>query len=73
MIVGVALVLLGEASIFGSLWVLAWAAVFLCANAVWFPLVEEPGLERRFGGDYRAYRQKVPRWVPRRSPWTGPG
>jgi protein-S-isoprenylcysteine O-methyltransferase Ste14 len=30
--------------------------------------VEEPGLERRFGEDYRAYRAAVPRWLPFRRP-----
>ena len=27
--------------------------------------VEEPDLTRRFGSAYAAYRQQVPRWVPR--------
>lgn len=27
-------------------------------------LVEEPGLERRFGDSYRRYRQSVNRWLP---------
>ena len=70
MITGVLVVLLGEAALFGSPWVLAWAAAFLAVNAVWFPLVEEPGLERRFGAEYEAYRREVPRWLPRRTPWT---
>jgi len=30
---------------------------------------EEPGLEKRFGDGYRAYRRNVPRWVPRVTPW----
>ena len=46
MITGVLLVLLGEAALFGSPWILAWAAAFFAVNAVWFPLVEEPGLVR---------------------------
>jgi protein-S-isoprenylcysteine O-methyltransferase Ste14 len=25
---------------------------------------EEPRTERRFGGDYRKYKQSVPRWIP---------
>ncbi len=28
-------------------------------------LIEEPGLERRFGESYRAYRRTTNRWVPR--------
>jgi protein-S-isoprenylcysteine O-methyltransferase Ste14 len=70
MITGVVGVLLGEAALLGSLGILAWAGIFLAINAVWFPLVEEPGLVRRFGADYEEYSRKVPRWVPRRTPWT---
>ena len=70
MICGVALLLLGEAAIFGSAPLLVWSALFLAVNAVWFPLVEEPALERRFGEPYREYTRKVPRWIPRRRPWA---
>lgn len=42
------------------------------ANAVYIPLVEEPGLAQRFGEDYRIYRQYVPRWIPRMTPWDQP-
>jgi protein-S-isoprenylcysteine O-methyltransferase Ste14 len=69
MITGVLLVLGGEAALFGSVWILVWAAAFLAVNAVWFPLVEEPGLVRRFGDEYEQYRRHVPRWLPRRHPW----
>ena len=69
MITGVLLVLLGEAALFGSPWILAWAAAFFAVNAVWFPLVEEPGLVQRFGREYEDYRRAVPRWLPRRHPW----
>jgi hypothetical protein len=27
-------------------------------------LVEEPGLEKRFGNTYRSYKQSVNRWLP---------
>lgn len=73
MIVGVLLVLAGEAALAGSPWILAWAAAFIALNAVWFPLGEEPGLVRRFGAEYEEYRRAVPRWVPRRTPWTPDG
>ncbi|MBI3796920.1 MAG: isoprenylcysteine carboxylmethyltransferase family protein [Deltaproteobacteria bacterium] len=34
--------------------------------------IEEPGLERRFGEDYRAYRAAVPRWLPFSRPPSEP-
>jgi protein-S-isoprenylcysteine O-methyltransferase Ste14 len=70
MITGVLLVLLGEAASFQSLPVLLWFAVVFTVNAVYMPLVEEPGLERRFGDDYRTYKAHVPRWLPRTRPWS---
>jgi protein-S-isoprenylcysteine O-methyltransferase Ste14 len=65
MISGVIAVLLGEAALFGSLTLLVWAAVVFAVNAVYFPLVEEPGLHRRFGAEYDEYAARTPRWVPR--------
>jgi protein-S-isoprenylcysteine O-methyltransferase Ste14 len=72
MIVGVMAVIIGEAALFGSRGILTWGLVFFAVNAVWFPVVEEPGLAGRFGADYEVYRRNVPRWVPRRKPWTPP-
>jgi protein-S-isoprenylcysteine O-methyltransferase Ste14 len=72
MISGAISVLLGEALLFGSLPLLGWAVIFAAANALYMPLVEEPGLERRFGEDYRRYKANVPPWVPRLTPWRGP-
>jgi protein-S-isoprenylcysteine O-methyltransferase Ste14 len=66
MITGVGLVLLGEAALLGSPAVLIEFALFALANATYIPLVEEPGLARRFGQEYEQYRRAVPRWVPRR-------
>ena len=69
MISGVMAILLGEALMLGSPALLVWFAAFVAVNAVWMPLVEEPGLVRRFGSDYEDYRRAVPPWVPRRSPY----
>jgi protein-S-isoprenylcysteine O-methyltransferase Ste14 len=65
MITGVGAILLGEVALAGSAWLAAWFAFFVALNALYIPLVEEPGLIRRFGDDYRAYRERVPRWLPR--------
>ena len=61
--------LLGEAALLGSLPLLLWAAAVFAVNAVYLPLVEEPGIRRRFGAEYDAYRADVPRWIPRLRPW----
>lgn len=68
MIAGVIAFLAGEAALFGSLPLLGWAAAFFAINHIGFLVYEEPGLEKRFGEDYRAYRRSVPRWLPRRAP-----
>jgi protein-S-isoprenylcysteine O-methyltransferase Ste14 len=62
----------GQAFLFGR-WLLLGYAVglwllfhaFVCAY-------EEPALRRRFGPPYEEYRRHVPRWWPRRRPWTPP-
>jgi protein-S-isoprenylcysteine O-methyltransferase Ste14 len=69
MITGVALVLAGEAVLFESWGIAILLGLFLIVNAVYFPLVEEPGLRRRFGVEYDEYRAHVPRWIPRTRPW----
>jgi len=70
MISGVIFILLGEATLLGSLPLLAWFLVFFAVNATYIPLIEEKGLERRFGSEYLAYKRNVPRWIPRLRPWT---
>jgi protein-S-isoprenylcysteine O-methyltransferase Ste14 len=69
MISGVLAILLGEAAVFGSVPLLLWFAAAFAVNAVYMPLVEEPGLRKRFGQDYDEYRANVPRWLPRLRPW----
>lgn len=69
MITGVCLLLVGETVFIGSFYVLAWTLVFITANAIYIPLSEEPGLEKRFGEDYQEYKRNVPRWIPRLRPW----
>jgi protein-S-isoprenylcysteine O-methyltransferase Ste14 len=69
MISGVLTVLLGEAALFGSVPLLVWFGAAFAVNAVYLPLVEEPGLRKRFGESYDAYCDNVPRWLPRLRPW----
>lgn len=72
MITGVALVLVSEALLLHSPPVAAWAVLFFLINTVYIPRKEEPGLERRFGNAYERYRENVPRWIPRPTPWQPP-
>jgi protein-S-isoprenylcysteine O-methyltransferase Ste14 len=66
MISGVAAALAGQALFLGS-WVLAsWLILFVAINHIYFLRSEEPGLERRFGVAYAVYKDRVPRWIPRR-------
>ncbi len=71
MIVGVILFLIAEALVMGAPALLGWAALFALANMIYFPLSEEPALERRHGEAYRRYKENVPRWIPRLTPWRG--
>jgi protein-S-isoprenylcysteine O-methyltransferase Ste14 len=70
MIAGVFCILLGEAVLAASLPLLGLVALAVIVNAVYIPLVEEPGLAKRFGSDYLTYQQNVPRWIPGSRPWT---
>jgi protein-S-isoprenylcysteine O-methyltransferase Ste14 len=71
MISSVLLVLLGESIAFGSIGIFIWFLLFFGINYVYFVVSEEPGLEKRFGDEYRKYKKNVPRWIPRLKPWDG--
>jgi protein-S-isoprenylcysteine O-methyltransferase Ste14 len=65
MISGVGTMLFGQALVWGSWAIAFWAALVLLINHVYFVLIEEPGLEQRFGASYINYKARVPRWIPR--------
>ncbi len=69
MIIGVLLVLVAEAMLLKSWPIAAWMMVFFIGNSIYFPLIEEKGLESRFADDYREYKAHVPRWIPRIRRW----
>jgi protein-S-isoprenylcysteine O-methyltransferase Ste14 len=73
MISGVISILAGESLVLGSRPLVTWCTLFAGVNALYIPLLEEPQLQARFGAAYREYRRHVPRWIPRRQPWEGPG
>jgi protein-S-isoprenylcysteine O-methyltransferase Ste14 len=67
---GVIFVLFGEALLMQSRPHFTWALIFLAANLIYIPLLEEPGLRRRFGDSYVEYCRNVRRIIPRLRPWT---
>jgi protein-S-isoprenylcysteine O-methyltransferase Ste14 len=64
MYVGVTLILIGWAVLFGSLTLTVYAAVVLLAFHIRVVTGEEPWLKRTFGADWESYRARVPRWLP---------
>jgi protein-S-isoprenylcysteine O-methyltransferase Ste14 len=69
MITGVLCILLGEAAVTASAWLLLWFVIFFTAQVIAIRFWEEPHLTRRYGSEYLTYRHNVPRWIPRISPW----
>ena len=70
MISGAIMVLFAETLIIHSWALAAWLVFFIFANMIYLPFKEEPGLEKRFGDDYHFYKENVPRWIPRLTPWS---
>ena len=66
MVTGVQAILFGVGFLLHSMGIaLLWVPGFWALMALELKLVEEPELERRFGEAYRAYRDRVPMFVPR--------
>jgi protein-S-isoprenylcysteine O-methyltransferase Ste14 len=70
MYVAVLATIIGQAVALGQLGLIAYAAGVGIAVAAFVLGYEEPTLHRQFGAQYAAYRRAVPRWCPRRRPWT---
>jgi protein-S-isoprenylcysteine O-methyltransferase Ste14 len=67
---GVLLVILGQALLFSSVGLAAYAVLFWVSVAAFVRWYEEPTLSRQFGEAYQAYRRAVPAWRPRLHPWS---
>ena len=59
------LIVLGEAWLFMSPWLLAYAGTLAVCFHLFVTGYEERTLRRRFGRTYLDYRRAVPRWIPR--------
>lgn len=68
MYLSVGLLLVGEVIVSASVTLAAYTAVVFACWHLFVLLYEEPTLERMFGDEFRAYRSRVPRWVPRLRP-----
>ena len=71
MLSGVNLFLVAEALALQSLPVFIWGIVFVVLNTIYFVKLEEPELEKRYGAAYTRYKNGVPRWIPRLTPYQG--
>jgi protein-S-isoprenylcysteine O-methyltransferase Ste14 len=61
--------IVGQALLFGQLGLLAYGLVAALAMYGFARAYEEPYLADRFGAEYGEYRQAVPGWFPRFTPW----
>jgi protein-S-isoprenylcysteine O-methyltransferase Ste14 len=66
MYLGVLLLIVGQGLILGREILFAWAVAAWLMFTTFLVVYEEPGLRRRFGADYDAYRRRVHRWIPTR-------
>ncbi|TPM08692.1 isoprenylcysteine carboxylmethyltransferase family protein [Mesorhizobium sp. B2-3-11] len=69
MYVAVLSIILGQALLFSSWSIAAYAAIAAAAMVTFVKLYEEPTLAGRYGAEYEAYRRNVPGWLPRITPW----
>jgi protein-S-isoprenylcysteine O-methyltransferase Ste14 len=59
-------IIAGEALLFGSWWLLAYAGGFWALAHLFLVGVEEKQTRARFGEEWDAYARAVPRWIPGR-------
>lgn len=69
MYVGGLLAIVGQALLFGSLALGAYAVFGWIVTASFVRWYEEPTLARQYGDEYEEYRRNVPAWRPRLLPW----
>lgn len=68
--IGVFSFMIGESLILRSIAILSFVTFAVFMHLFYIPFSEERGLEERFGEEYLVYKQNVPRWIPRLTPWN---
>ena len=71
MYLSVLAIILGQALLFGSWWLVLYAGIAFAAVLAFVKGYEEPTLTRTYGEQYLKYRSNVPGWWPRLTPWRG--
>lgn len=71
MYLAVLAIILGQALLFGSWWLVFYAAIALTAVVTFVKGYEEPTLTSTYGEQYLDYKRNVPGWWPRLTPWRG--
>jgi protein-S-isoprenylcysteine O-methyltransferase Ste14 len=72
MYVGLITVILGQALLFDSPWLVLYAMIGWIVTASFVHWYEEPTLAGEYGEQYEEYRRNVPAWTPRLTPWSPP-
>jgi len=73
MYVAVVSTILGQSLVLGNAALLEYGAVVWLLFHLFVLIYEEPTLEATFGPEYQSFCAAVPRWIPRMTPWRGPG
>lgn len=69
MYVAVVGIIVGQAALLGRPVLLVYAVIAGATMGAFAKWYEEPALAERFGDSYVAYRENVPGWWPRMTPW----
>lgn len=69
MYLAVLTIILGQALLFGSWWLVFYAVIVLGTVVAFVKGYEKPTLTQTYGEQYLDYRRHVPGWWPRLTPW----
>ena len=70
MLLGVFCLLLFESMFFTSMPFFYWFMIFFVSNIIYFKIIEEEELIKRFGSDYKDYKNNVSMLLPKFTPYS---